>query len=63
MIAELDQIIQLLEAQIPANPNAPTNQRRRKRLEKELAKYFARLEDAFPYSKISAIYSKYVEKE
>ena len=63
VITELNQIINLLEAQIPANQNAPANVRQRKRLEKELAKYFDKLEKAFPYSKLAGIYNKYVEKE
>ena len=63
VIAELDQIIQILEAEIPANPNSLSNLRRRKELERKLAKYFDKLEDAFPYSKLEAIYNRYVEKE
>ena len=63
VIAELNQIINLLEAEIPANPNSPKNLRARKRLEKELAKYFDGLEKAFPFSSLEKIYNKYVEKE
>ena len=63
VVAELNEIINLLEAQIPANPNAPANLKLRKRLEGELVKYFNKLGDAFPYQKLSAMYNKYVEKE
>jgi len=63
VIAELDEIINLLESSIPANPNSPKNQRLAKRLEREVAKYFDRLEQAFPYGKLDSIYNKYVEKE
>ena len=63
VIAELDSILRLLEATIPANPNSPKNQRLEKGLEKELAKYFKDLEQAFPFGKLDRIYSKYVEKE
>lgn len=63
MIAELNQIIQILEAQIPANPNAPANLKRRKRLEKELISYFNKLEKAFPFGKLAGIYNQYVELE
>ena len=63
VIAELDNLIQLLEAEIPANPNSPQNVKQRKRLERELAKYFDRLAQAFPYSKLASIYNRYVEKE
>lgn len=59
-IAELDEIIAILEATIPANPNSPGNMRQRKRLERSLAEYFGRLERAFPYSKLSEIYSRHV---
>jgi len=62
VIAELDNLIQVMEAEIPANPNAPANLRLRKRLERELVKYFDKLEDAFPYSKLSSIYSHYVKE-
>ena len=60
---ELNSLIQILEAEIPANPNSPANLRRRKRLERELAKYFDKLEQAFPYSKLAGIYNKYVPIE
>ena len=63
MIAELDSLIQLLEATIPANPNSPANERLAEGLQRELAKYFGKLENAFPYSKLDGIYNKYVEKE
>lgn len=59
LIAEIDSLIALLEAEIPANPNSTKNVRLRKGLEKELAKYFKELEDAFPYSRLDEIYSKY----
>ena len=63
IVAELSGIINLLEAQIPANPNSPKNVRQRKRLERELAKYFDKLEQAFPYSELAGIYNRYVTIE
>ena len=63
VVVELNELINLLEAQIPASPNAPANQKLAKRLEKEVAKYFGKLEKAFPYSRLSSIYNRYVEKE
>jgi len=63
VVSELDNIIAILENTIPANPNAPANQRKAKALERELAKYFDKLEQAFPYSSLEKIYAKYVEKE
>jgi len=62
VIAELNQIIAILEKTIPANPNSPSNLRKRRSLEKELNKYFDKLEKAFPYSKLSAIYNRYVKE-
>ena len=63
VLAELDGLISLLEVAIPANPNSPANRRRRNTLEGELRKYFEKLEQAFPYSKLASIYNRYVEKE
>lgn len=63
VLAELDQIIELLEAEIPANQASPKNQKLKRRLEKSMAKYFDSLADAFPYQKLAAIYNRYVEKE
>lgn len=61
-IAQLDQIISLLEAEIPANPNSPANQRLAKRLQRDVAKYFRSLEDAFPFGRLAGIYNKYVKE-
>ena len=62
VITEIDSIIFLLEAQIPANPQSPANREKRRSLERELNKYFDKLEKAFPYSKLSTIYNKYVKE-
>jgi len=63
MIATLNEIISLLEAEIPANPNNPANIRQRERLEGELVRYFDRLEQAFPYTAIERIYNRYVKED
>jgi len=63
VLDELDDLITLLEAKIPANPASPANQRLQKRLERDLAKYFKSLADAFPYGKLERIYNRYVVKE
>ncbi len=63
MLAELDQIISLLEAEIPANQSSPQNRKLKERLEKELVRYFDRLARAFPYSRLAAIYNRNVLKE
>ncbi len=62
VLAELDSLISLLEAQIPANPNSPKNLKQRERLESELRKYFRSLDKAFPYSKLAGLYRKYVKE-
>ena len=60
-LAELDEIITLLERQIPASQQG--NERLRKDLEGDMEKYFRKLEKAFPYNKLDRSYSKYVEQE
>ena len=62
VLAEIDQIISLLEAEIPANPRSLQNRSLAKKLEKELASYFNKLEQAFPYSQLSSIYNRYVKE-
>ncbi len=62
LMKELDQTISLLEAQIPANPESPANERLAERLQRSLAKYFRKLEDAFPYGRLGRIYNKYVQE-
>jgi len=62
VIAELNQIIAILEKTIPANPNSPANLRKRRSLEKELNSYFDKLEKAFSYSALAKLYSKYVKE-
>ena len=60
---ELDELIELLEAEIPANPNSLKNKRMANRLKNDMVKYFNKLEQAFPYSKIASIYNRYVKEE
>lgn len=61
-LLELDEIINLLEAEIPANIRSPKNQRLERALQRELAKYFRTLGDAFPYTKVSRLYELYVKE-
>ncbi len=61
-IAELDKIISLLEAQIPASQASPKNQRLKRKLEREVRKYFRKLEQAFPYAKLAGIYNRNVKE-
>ena len=62
LIAELDSLIQLMEAEIPANPQSPGSQRLRKGLQSELAQYFKLLADAFPYAKLDELYYRHVKE-
>ena len=62
-LALIDEIFDLLEAQIPANPNSPSNQRLKGILERQMRAYFKKLADAFPYAELERIYNRYVEKE
>lgn len=56
---ELDDVIDLLEAQIPANPAAPQNRKLADELEDELKKYFGQVQDMMP--DLTKVYNKYVE--
>lgn len=61
-IVELDRLIALLEADLPADPKNPKNQRLKKRLESVMVTYFNKLERAFPFSKLEGIYNRYVKE-
>lgn len=58
MIEELEGLIQMMEARIPANPRSPENEKHEKRLEREMRRYFRDLEQAFPYEALERIYGK-----
>ena len=60
---ELDDLIAILEAEIPANPGSPKNIRLANDLERDLKKYFDKLKATMPMKEFEAIYNKYVEKE
>jgi len=62
LITELDSLIQLLEAEIPANPRSAKNQRLEKGLQRELANYFRILSDAFPYERVEELYYRHVKE-
>ena len=62
VVTAIDEIIDLLEAQVPASQGSPKNQRLKKRLEVEMAKYFRSLEKAFPYGKLTALYNRNVKE-
>jgi len=62
-LSELDSILELLEAKIPANPESPQNQKLARKLERDIAEYFRNLEMAFPYDEIETLYYKLVKQE
>lgn len=60
---ELDDLIDIMEAAIPANPAAPKNQKLADELEAELKKYFKQVQDMMPADKLEQVYNKYVEEK
>ena len=52
----------LLEAELPADSQTAANRRLERRLERDLRRYFQRLEDAMPMRKIAALYNRLVEE-
>lgn len=62
-LSEMDSILRLLEARIPANPESPQNQKLARKLERDMAEYFRNLEMAFPYDEIETLYYKLVKQE
>ena len=62
ILAEVDSLITMLEAQIPANPHSPDNLKLGDPLEKKLSKYFLDLGNAFPYHRLAGIYNTYVQE-
>ena len=63
VLTEINQIISLLEAEMPASLLNPKNQRLEGRLQRELSKYFKLLIAAFPYNKVDQLYNKYVTEQ
>jgi len=63
LLVELQKTIQLLEAGIPANPNAPKNEKLEQRLAKDLRAYFRDLSDALPFNDLEMLYYGLVKPE
>jgi len=57
---ELDELLKVIEAFLPANPQAAENDKLTKPVEKDLRDYFRTLEQAFPYSDVLAIFGPIV---
>jgi len=60
LVASIEQLLAVLEAQIPASPAAKQNEKLPDKLENEMQGYFRAMELAFPYDEIAAIYAKLV---
>lgn len=56
VISEIDSIIHLLEAQLPASMSNPKNIKLERAFKKSMANYFDSLADAFPFDKLEALY-------
>lgn len=59
----VDNLLDSLNSEIPANPIAKENEKLTDKLEKELQYYFHELELAFPIDKIEQIYRQEVPTE
>ena len=62
VLTEVDNLIHLLERQIPANPHSPENLELGAPLAKKLSKYFLDLANAFPYHRLDKVYNTYVKE-
>ncbi len=63
ILKELDELIRLAEAVIPANPASPDNEKLEKQYAEIMSEYFRQLEHGFPYQQLSDIYNKHVKVE
>ena len=61
ILRQIDEILELVEAQIPANPASKKNQELAKQTEEFLAAYFNAMDKAFPYYQLEAIYNEFVK--
>jgi len=62
VIQELTEIIDLLEAGMPADINSPQSQKLEGALRIKLSKYFRALATAYPYSSIDKVYTRNVKE-
>ena len=58
---ELNAVIDLLEAKLPANPRSPENVRLIKEMEPKIADYFRDIEQSFPMTEIENLYNAKVK--
>lgn len=58
----VEEVLSLLEAELPASPVDPGNARLESRLESELRRYFLALEKALPADELARLYYSQVEQ-
>lgn len=61
VIHQIDEILEIAEAVIPAKPSSKENSKLADRTEEIMAAYFKGLEQAFPYYQLEAIYNKHIK--
>ena len=62
ILHQLDEIIDLMEASIPANPASKQNDKLAQELERNLQQYFKMLGTAIPEDQLAIIYNRHAEK-
>ena len=60
ILREVDEILSIVEASIPANPLSRDNKKLADKTEEILAAYFTQIAQAFPFSEIEKIYNQNV---
>lgn len=63
LLNEVDELLLVLEARIPANPKSKQNVKLPDPLERELRKYFDVIGVSLPYEGIVKLYTKYAGQE
>ena len=60
-LLELDRLLEIAAGKLPASQQSPRNQRHQRAFERKTRAYFWKLEAAFPYEELAAIYERYAE--
>ena len=63
LVNELDETIELLEADIPANPASKKNERVENGMQRSLAGYFRSIDKAIDWTALEQIYYRNVKQE
>ena len=63
LVNELDKTIELLEADIPANPTSKKNERIQNGMQRSIADYFRDIDRAFDWNALEQIYYKHARTE